>query len=577
MTDHQYFFRTFKYVKPYAVLYAIGIFFYSAQAFFMPLLNGLALGGVMEGIIALDFSVVRTALLRLAMILIIYMCVLGVGVYLYVSTIAYARRDLTIHLFRAFMKSSLENEKHSGEGIAALNADVGTATNIVDNALSPFLSTVIAAVFASVTIFIINWRLGIGAIAVGAIVFVLQARFAAPLAELGKQRLEANADSVKAMSNIFAGALTIRAFSRHDQSLFVFDKENGKLKKIAFKQAFIGMWQNMFTTVQGWLAMVLVFALGGWLVANGHMELPQLMIVFPMADTVGGAMSQIGAAYAGLQPPIVAAKRVFDVIDAVPDLDKPHVNNIDNWNGDSTINLNKLSFAYKNADKDALKGIDLTIGKNQMVAFVGESGSGKSTLLRLIIGMYEREDLGMEIGNMHFTAENLKEWRKHFAYVDQTCKLFDMSIAENIAMGKQGTATQEEISAAAHRAFADEFITALQDGYDTECGEKGASLSGGQKQRIAIARALCRKAQVLVFDEATSALDAESERNIMQTIETLRQDHTILITTHNLHNIKTSDKIVVMDNGNIAEVGTHAELMDKGGIYKRLLEEQHAV
>ncbi|MCL2285384.1 MAG: ABC transporter ATP-binding protein/permease, partial [Firmicutes bacterium] len=442
--------------------------------------------------------------------------------------------------------------------------------------LNAFLNPLIAIVLASITVFIIDWRMGIGSLIVGAIVFVLQSRFAAPLAKLGKERLEANADSVKAMSNIFAGALTIRAFGRQRQALVSFDRETGKLRKIDFKQAFIGMWQDIFTTVQGWLSLVLVFAFGGWLVANGQMELPQLMIILPLASTVGGAMSNIGAAYAGLQPPIVAAKRIFDVIDAVPDLDKPKVRNSVKWDGNYTINLSKLYFAYKDADKDALKNIDLTIGENQMVAFVGESGSGKSTFLRLLIGMYERNGLNMEIGNLPFTSGNLDEWRNHFSYVDQSCKLFDMSIAENIAMGKQGNATEEEITAAAKRAFADEFITALPDGYATQCGEKGASLSGGQKQRIAIARALCHKAQVLVFDEATSALDPESEKYVMQTIESLRKDHTILITTHNLHNIRNADKIVVMDNGNIAEVGTHDELVSKGGVYKRLLDEQNS-
>ena len=576
MTDRQYFFRTLRYVRPYIIMYVFGMFFYSAQAFFGPFINGLFVGRVMEGILAMEFSAVLAAVRFIVITMLSYTVVMGIGIYMYVLTIAWATRDISLHLFRAFMKSSIENQKHSGEGIAALNTDITTASDIFTDALNAFLNPLIAIVLASITVFIIDWRMGIGSLIVGTIVFVLQSRFAAPLAKLGKERLEANADSVKAMSNVFAGALTIRAFGRQRQSLISFDRETGKLRKIDFRQAFIGMWQDIFTTVQGWLSLMLVFAFGGWLVANGQMELPQLMIILPLASTVGGAMSNIGAAYAGLQPPIVAAKRIFDVIDAVPDLDKPKVRNSVKWDGNYTINLGKLYFAYKDADKDALKNIDLTIGENQMVAFVGESGSGKSTLLRLLIGMYERDGLDMEIGNLPFTSGNLDEWRNHFSYVDQSCKLFDMSIAENIAMGKQGNATEEEIIAAAKRAFADEFIIALPEGYATQCGEKGASLSGGQKQRIAIARALCHKAQVLVFDEATSALDPESEKYVMQTIESLRNDHTILITTHNLHNIRNADKIVVMDNGNIAETGTHDELVSKDGVYKRLLDEQNS-
>jgi len=287
---------------------------------------------------------------------------------------------------------------------------------------------------------------------------------------------------------------------------------------------------------------------------------------------IADGMSGIGAAWAGLQAPAVAAERVFKYIDAQPTGAARKGQQINEDSGYS-ITIADLNFKYRDADQSALSNINLTIGEKEMVALVGASGSGKSTLLRAINGIYDRDDLNIKLGDNSFPNSELVSWRKQFAYVDQSCKLFDMTVTENIALGAGGNVSPELIKEAAIRASADGFINELPEGYDTPCGEKGSSLSGGQKQRIAIARALCRKAPVLVFDEATSSLDAESERSIMETIEDLRNDHTILITTHNLHNIVNADKIIVLDNGLIAEQGTHQELVEHNGIYATLFKE----
>ena len=565
MENRKNFFRIFKYVRPYALPFGVGIFLYNAQGFLFTLVIGLFYGGVVDGVLNGDFSMVVDTIVFVLAAFLVVMAMIGFGIYFYMMACVRTSGDFKLAIFSSYMKSSIEGEKHSGEGIAAVNTDADTASEVYSDTLSSFLRSAITMSFLIVTVFILDWRMGLGSLAICLLVYFSQSKFAGPLARVGKARLEANAEAVKSVSNIFSGALTIRAFSRQSRALIQFDKESGKIKKLDIKEAFLNTARDLFTTLSGWLTLVLVFGFGSFLVVQGYIAFATVMIIFPMAEAISSSSSSIGAQFARLMPPLEAAKRCFAIIDAGADSnlkgERPA------WNGRYDLTIEGLNFNYINAEENALEGINLNIKENTMVAFVGLSGSGKSTLLRAIIGMYERENLNLKLGDLPFTISGIKDWRTHFAYVDQTCKLFDMTIEENIKMGG-GSGSAED---AAKRAFAHEFISELADGYKSECGEKGASLSGGQKQRIAIARALHREAPVLVFDEATSALDAESERAIMETIESLRGSHTILITTHNLHNIETADLIVVMDEGRIVEKGTHDELMKLGGKYKELL------
>jgi len=574
--DGQYFFKMFRFMKPYMIPYSLGMFAYSSQGFAFPLIVALFASNIMAAILALDTSAVMMSGVVLIAMVVGMMCVLAVGVYTYIICEVKAIRDLKLHLFRSFINNSLESasSKHSGEGIAAINTDANTAEQVFGNPLSVFLSCVITIIGSSITVFAIDWRLGLSAIGVGLLSFIVQHRFTAPLAKVGKEQLDVNAASVKAVSNMFSGAMAIRAFNMQHKALLTLDEETKKLKSLDFKRAFITMWQNLFTTVQGWLTLVVVFALGGWLVATGQLEFPMLIMAPILCMGIAQSFSRIGTAYANLQPPIAASKRVFAILEAGNRKPETREGLADKKANGYKIDINNMSFSYLGAESEALKKISFEVKENEMVALVGESGSGKSTFLRAVIGMYERDNLGISLGGLRYNDSTTKGWRKNFAYVDQSCKLFDMSIKENIAMGAGGEASDETVINAAKKSAAHEFIEGLEGGYDAPCGEKGGTLSGGQRQRIAIARALTKAAPVLVFDEATSALDRDSERYIMDTIHFLRKDHTILITTHNLENIVSADKIVVMDDGHVAEVGTHAELILKKGIYHRLYNQQ---
>ena len=568
--DNRYFFKMFRFVKPYAFPFFFGKIMHSTQGFALPFIISVFSASVMYAITSRNIGGVYSAVMLLVAMFVGFMLLFITCVYVFEIAAQRAVRDMKKLLFRCFVRNSLENAvaAHSGEGIAAINTDADIAASVYNWPLSSFLINLINIVFSSVVVFVVDWRMGFASLAIGFLGFVIQNRFTEPLADVNRRWLTANADTVKSVSNVFSGAITLRAYNMQDKAEKSFEPENHSLRRLGIKEGLITAWQDLFSVKLDWLALVASFGLGGFLVATGRLEFHLLMMLPLMCQTIARGFDGIGRSYANLQAPIAGAKRVFKVLEAGETVTKE--GGTDRAANSYALSIKNLKFKYMDADTDTLTGINLEIAENKMVALVGESGSGKSTLLRAIIGLYEREDLGLAIGDLSFNESSTKNWRGNFAYVDQSCKLFDMSVKDNIAMGKAGRATFDDVKAAAARAAAHDFIETLDSGYDAPCGEKGGTLSGGQKQRVAIARALVKKAPVLVFDEATSALDAQSERHIMDTINTLRVDHTILITTHNLENIITADQIVVMDGGCIAETGTHDELMARKGLYHRL-------
>jgi len=224
-------------------------------------------------------------------------------------------------------------------------------------------------------------------------------------------------------------------------------------------------------------------------------------------------------------------------------------------------------------DRSALSDMSFRIKQGETVALVGPSGAGKSTVFQLLLRFYDVQDGLIRLDGMDIRSMEPEALRAHMAVVQQSTPLFSGTPAENIAYGRTG-ATQTEIEAAAKAAFAHDFILALPDGYNTDIGEQGATLSGGQRQRLAIARAILRDAPILLLDEATSALDSESEQAVQKAFEQASKNRTTLVIAHRLSTVLKADRIIVLEDGQIAEIGTHAELASKGGLYARLAKIQ---
>ena len=268
-----------------------------------------------------------------------------------------------------------------------------------------------------------------------------------------------------------------------------------------------------------------------------------------------------------IQAGVIAAYSIFEILDLEDELDSG-TEKIHPASGG--IEFNNVSFSYAGTDRPVIKNLNLLIEAGKTVALVGKSGSGKTTLSSLIPRFYQPSEGEIKLDGVNIGDIELASLREQMAMVSQKVVMFNCSIYDNIAYGVSKEVPEEKVYEAAKLAYADEFISKLPEGYNTFVGDDGVQLSGGQRQRIAIARAMLKNSPILILDEATSALDNESELYIQKALETVMKDRTSLVIAHRLSTIESADLIVVMDEGQVAESGTHQELLDQNGLYAQL-------
>lgn len=282
-------------------------------------------------------------------------------------------------------------------------------------------------------------------------------------------------------------------------------------------------------------------------------------------------LKQLTNVNADFQRGLAAAGSIFSVLDEKQEQDTG-THEAGRVHGD--ISFEQVTFSYNKKKARVLDEVSFTIPRGKTLALVGRSGSGKSTISALLTRFYEHESGIITLDGMDIRDYTLTSLRRQFAVVSQSVSLFNDTIANNIAYGANRQVNREDIERALKLAYADEFVAALPEGLETIVGENGVMLSGGQRQRIAIARALLRDAPILILDEATSALDTESERHIQKALDNLQQNRTSLVIAHRLSTIEAADEIIVMDQGKIAERGTHEDLLAQGGAYAQLYQMQ---
>ena len=479
-------------------------------------------------------------------------------------------KDIVTDIYNKIQTLDMEyfSSKKIGDMMTRVMTDPSNINSIILE-IFDMISEIIKVVFFLGIAFYIDFDLTLGVMVVTPILVITVRRYAKRLKRSGRQRQEALDGLNSKLQETLSGIRIIRAFATEEYEINNFKKKNNSLKKIAVRSARYNAKANSIMEALNYIIIALLLMFSGYRVLRAKNFTPGDFVtiigaISSMYTPAKRAMTRFNAISVNLS----SITRVSEILEEIPNIvNRPDCIKFENFL--NNINFENVDFKYKDNPEKILKNINLTVKKGETVAFVGNSGGGKSTLVNLIPRFFDVSNGSIKIDGTDIRNYDIKSLRKAIGIVPQETFLFAGTILSNIRYGRQN-ATTEEIVEAAMQANAHEFIESLPDGYDTEIGERGIKLSGGQKQRIAIARAILENPQILILDEATSALDNESEKLVQDALEKLMKGKTTFVIAHRLTTIENSNKIVVIQKGEIKEIGNHNELLSKNGIYKAL-------
>ena len=479
-------------------------------------------------------------------------------------------KDIVTDIYNKIQTLDMEyfSSKKIGDMMTRVMTDPSNINSIILE-IFDMISEIIKVVFFLGIAFYIDFDLTLGVMVVTPILVITVRRYAKRLKHSGRQRQEALDGLNSKLQETLSGIRVIRAFATEKYEINNFKKKNNNLKKIAVRSARYNAKANSIMEALNYIIIALLLMFSGYRVLRAKNFTPGDFVtiigaISSMYTPARRAITRFNAISVNLS----SITRVSEILEEMPSIvNKENCIKFENFT--DGISFENVYFEYKDNPEKILKNINLDVKKGETVAFVGNSGGGKSTLVNLIPRFFDVSNGSLKIDGIDVRDYEIKSLRKAIGIVPQETFLFSGTILSNIKYSRQN-ATFEEVVEAAKQANAHEFIENLPDGYDTEIGERGVKLSGGQKQRIAIARAILENPQILILDEATSALDNESEKLVQDALEKLMEGKTTFIIAHRLTTIENSNKIVVIQKGEIKEVGSHNELLSKDGIYKAL-------
>jgi ABC-type multidrug transport system fused ATPase/permease subunit len=584
----------FTYIKPYKWMFFGGLVFIALSAFttsLFPLFLGKMIdaaapgtdlpGGMAQSVGGFSLRNIKWSLNTTLLLIFIQLAVQTIFSFMRVymltgageRALADMRRDVYTKLIG--MPMAFFSEKRVGELSNRIASDLSQIQDAISFTLAEFLRGIFTLAIGLVFIFWISAKLALIMLAVVPVIAVVAVIFGKRIRKMAKRAQDQLADSGTIVQETFQGITVVKSFTseHHEISRYVksiYAVVQTAISNARYRGAFISF---MIFSVFG--AIAFVMWMGANMIQSGELTIGALTMFVIFSVFVGGTFAGFADMFSQLQKTLGATQAVREILrgNHEPVSFEP-VNIEPQHKLKGSVAFEQVHFSYPGRpDVEVLKGISLEAKPGEQVALVGPSGSGKSTIASLLLQFYTPGSGRILFDQKTSNAYPLTQLRAQIGYVPQDVILFGGTIRENIAYGKPG-ATDEEIKAAAEKANAHVFIKNFPEGYDTIVGERGIKLSGGQRQRIAIARAILKNPAILILDEATSSLDSESEQLVQEALEYLMQGRTSLVIAHRLSTIRNANQIVVIDHGKVVQSGTHTDLMQQDGLYKRLNEMQ---